>query len=423
MRLSTFLPLALLATTAFAACTLDDSLSALESCLASAEREAAKAGRLLERAKSYGTSSDIQHKIQVFTKRQKHWQAEVAELEALIEQRMADDDNACPATASSSAASPTAELAAITTSVGFVRQPYASLESSRILSSSSSIQTTTTTMQTTMQTTVPTTSPPMTAIAATTSHTTTVAASTSIPAASPSSGSSGTSSGASSKKGVGYNDVNLTKNLAISWAYNWGQKPDGMLDAGVEFVPMLWDDNAGDWMTNAQNAIESGSSHLLGFNEPDLPGQADMPVSEAVAAWKKYMSPFYGRAKLVSPAVTNGGYPLGRDYLASFFDSCPECLAETEAIALHWYDGAFNVDYFKNYLTEAYERFKKPIWVTEFAGSGSVAEQQKFFQAVLPWMEGQPWIERYAGFGDFVGTYVNADSSLTTLGRAYSDTS
>lgn len=44
---------------------------------------------------------------------------------------------------------------------------------------------------------------------------------------------------ASAKKGVGYNDSNLTKKLAISWAYNWGQTPSGSLNSGVEYVPML----------------------------------------------------------------------------------------------------------------------------------------------------------------------------------------
>lgn len=34
--------------------------------------------------------------------------------------------------------------------------------------------------------------------------------------------------------------------------------------------------------------------------------------------------------------MTNGGAPLGRDYLAAFFAACPTCLAETDAIALHW---------------------------------------------------------------------------------------
>lgn len=44
---------------------------------------------------------------------------------------------------------------------------------------------------------------------------------------------------ASAKKGIGYNDPNLTKKLAISWAYNWGQTPSGSLNSGVEYVPML----------------------------------------------------------------------------------------------------------------------------------------------------------------------------------------
>lgn len=123
-------------------------------------------------------------------------------------------------------------------------------------------------------------------------------------------------------------------------------------------------------------------------------------------------------------------------------------------------------------MQEAYTRFGKPIWLTEFAGSGTVAEQQAFFATVLPWMEKQLFIERYAGLyvhgllllspsfaallrrplsppslaallrrrpwlpssfvdsfvltlsscysGDFVGTYVNSDASLTPLGQAYS---
>jgi hypothetical protein len=33
--------------------------------------------------------------------------------------------------------------------------------------------------------------------------------------------------------------------------------------------------------------------------------EANMAVTASVAGWKTYMSPFVGRAKLVSPAVTN----------------------------------------------------------------------------------------------------------------------
>lgn len=41
-----------------------------------------------------------------------------------------------------------------------------------------------------------------------------------------------------------------------------------------------------------------------------------------------------------------------------------------------------------------------PIWITEFAGSGTTEQQQSFFKYVLPWMETQNFIERYAGFGE-----------------------
>jgi hypothetical protein len=77
-------------------------------------------------------------------------------------------------------------------------------------------------------------------------------------------------------------------------------------------------------MSNAQAAIDTGSTHLLAFNEPDLWSQgasflrllpslrlrltlvtANMAVTASVAGWKAYMSPFVGKAKLVSPAVTN----------------------------------------------------------------------------------------------------------------------
>lgn len=59
---------------------------------------------------------------------------------------------------------------------------------------------------------------------------------------------------------------------------------------------------------------------------------------------------------------------------------------------------------------------QKPIWLTEFAGSGTVAEHQMFLNYIILWMETQTFIERYAGFGDFVGNYVYANGSLTPLG-------
>lgn len=61
--------------------------------------------------------------------------------------------------------------------------------------------------------------------------------------------------------------------------------------------------------------------------------------------------------------------------------------------------------------------------MTEFEGSGSVAQQQAFLKEVIAWMEEpeQNYIERYAGFGGFVGTYVaDGSGTLTPLGETYS---
>ncbi|PRQ70573.1 Glycosyl hydrolase catalytic core-domain containing protein [Rhodotorula toruloides] len=171
-------------------------------------------------------------------------------------------------------------------------------------------------------------------------RTTTTAAATKTSTATTSKSTTSTApastSTASSKKGVGYNTASYTSNLKISWAYNWGQTPDGTLNKGVEYVPMFWGPGgASTWSANAQKAISSGSTHLLGMNEPDLGSQSNLTIPQAVANWKANMSPFYGKAKLVSPAVTNGGYPMGVGYLQDFKGNCTQCWNEIDAVALH----------------------------------------------------------------------------------------
>jgi hypothetical protein len=75
---------------------------------------------------------------------------------------------------------------------------------------------------------------------------------------------------------------------------------------------------------------------LARFNEPDNAGQAHMTPQAAAAAWKKYMQPFAGKAKLVSPAITNAGPPNGEAWMDSFLKECKGCTID--AIAIHIYD-------------------------------------------------------------------------------------
>ncbi|KAI5480618.1 Glycoside hydrolase, superfamily [Pseudohyphozyma bogoriensis] len=224
-----------------------------------------------------------------------------------------------------------------------------------------------------------------------------------------------TSSSLSSKAAATSSTITTVRPTTTSTTtYNWANAQDtstGTLTAGVEFVPMLWGSYATGWTAAAQAAINAGSTHLLGMNEPDLDTQSNITPAAAAAEWKTYMEPFYGKAKLVSPAITNGGAPMGVTWMSEFLGNCSTC--HIDAIAAH-------CGYFTNYFTDMYNEFKKPIWITEFAGSGTVAQQQSFFQTIIPWMEKNvTFIERYAAFGDFAGTFVNSDGSLTALGQTY----
>ncbi|GAA5986503.1 hypothetical protein JCM10908_003779 [Rhodotorula pacifica] len=229
------------------------------------------------------------------------------------------------------------------------------------------------------------------------------------------------------KKGAGYNKAEYTQQLGLAWAYNWASSPGGTLGNGVMYVPQLWGaKGVGTWEKEAKAAIDAGATHILGFNEPDLGEQANLTPSQAADLWKAQVQKFSGSAKLVSPGVTNGlktddGKDMGVPWLLDFVAACDGCTID--AFALHWYDKASNTDYFTSYLTDAYSKLKKPIWLTEFMGTGTPAEQKKFLEFAVPWLEKQAFIERYAAFGAFadnpLANFLNKDGSLNDLGKAY----
>jgi hypothetical protein len=135
-----------------------------------------------------------------------------------------------------------------------------------------------------------------------------------------------------SKRGVPYNIptlLNLFIGSEVSWAYNWRSK-NNTIPAGIEYIPMLWGDNATytkDWQKNANDSINSGASALLAFNEPDQVGQALINPSDAAISYRTFMSDMFGGGsiKLGSPAVTNGPAPMGLNWLDKFMAACSDC--------------------------------------------------------------------------------------------------
>ncbi|KAK2742300.1 hypothetical protein FQN55_007969 [Onygenales sp. PD_40] len=229
----------------------------------------------------------------------------------------------------------------------------------------------------------------------------------------------------SGKRGLAYNNAALlapfaSKRSSFSWAYNWAGSVGGDL-FGTEFVPMLWGRNGFNaWKTAADASLAAGTHHLLAFNEPDLPAQANMSPVEAAAAYQRYMNPYAGRARLGSPAVTNGASPYGLTWMGQFFAACSgNC--HVDFLVVHWYDGAEHASYFKKHI-EAAVAFARQhgiskIWITEFQGTGSDAAQVAFLKDVLPWLDANDGVERYAYF--MADRLVNG-LSLSPVGQAYS---
>jgi hypothetical protein len=191
---------------------------------------------------------------------------------------------------------------------------------------------------------------------------------------------------------------------------------------------MLWS-NASDltetWKINVEAAIKAGSTHLLGFNEPDFLEQANMTPKQAAEAWMKWMQPFAGRLKLGSPAITNGADSagMGGKWMDNFLGECKKLGCTVDFLAVHWYDAAWNTGYFSAYFKGLHTRYPNyKIWITEFGGSGTDSEQATFLKTVMPWLDAQSWVERYAYFWAEKGYLLANNAATTTLslsGQAY----
>lgn len=105
-------------------------------------------------------------------------------------------------------------------------------------------------------------------------------------------------------------------------------------------------------------------------------------------------------------------------------------------IPLHWYGSDFNAQastgHLKNYLRAVHQRYKKPIWLTEYAlidfSTGTPkyptkARQAAFVKKSTAMLEKLPYVKRYAWFtlstqrGHGTGLYNGANANR--VGAAY----
>lgn len=211
------------------------------------------------------------------------------------------------------------------------------------------------------------------------------------------------------KKGVSvwtFNGVNaaLAQSTA-DWYYTWSTSHSGITSpSGVGFVPMIW----GPGSVAAANLAQAKAAgpYLLGFNEPDMSSQSNMTVDQALSLWPRLMA---AGGVLGSPAVATGAATPG-GWLDRFMSGAQAKGYRVDFITLHWYGGDFTtadaVGQLKSYIQAVYDRYHKPIWLTEYAlidfshGTNFPTDQQQaaFVTASAQMLTSLPYLQRYAWF-------------------------
>ncbi|KAH7619895.1 hypothetical protein Ndes2526B_g05141 [Nannochloris sp. 'desiccata'] len=245
------------------------------------------------------------------------------------------------------------------------------------------------------------------------------------------------------KKGVGvwYVPVveGVMEDLGVSWYYTWTVSTDDQSivpPPSVEFVPMfynLFDIND----ENIEKVKQEPCDAVMVFNEPDRSDHSDIEVAEALKVWPKLES--LGK-RLGAPAT---GTPARQSaWLKEFMYKAKQRGLRVDFVSIHWFgndpnrwDADVATRDLKTTLKYVYDKYKKPIWVTEFAltqwASTQVASypsaevQAAFLTKACKMMDGLDYVERYANFPVFPYTdnssshLYETDGRITVVGEAY----
>jgi len=210
------------------------------------------------------------------------------------------------------------------------------------------------------------------------------------------------------------------KKISAQWYYDW--QPGS--SSSSNYVPMIWS------AQQINYARSTPGSTLLTFNEPDNGYQANMSVSTALRYWPTLMA---SGKRLSSPAVQTGNEIGSSTWLGQFMAEAERRDYRVDFIAVHYYTTNTSVSSFKRYLTNIYNAYKRPIWVTEWALADwnntnrfSASQQATFFKQSVEMMDDLSFVERHAWFGlygNMDGWDINSElvhnRNRTTVGNAY----
>lgn len=226
-----------------------------------------------------------------------------------------------------------------------------------------------------------------------------------------------------SKKGVA---GGIWQNLNVGWFYDWNIGAKSSPE--VEYIPIRQNRS---WPGLDQDWKEKGATHLLGFNEPDRPDQANMTVDEAIRLWPLLLGT---GLRLGSPATSDGGL----NWLYEFMDKADAAGLRVDFVAVHYYRAAQDpadakgaAAQFHQFLKGVHDRVKRPIWVTEWnnganwtkAPKPNAKQQKEAIGKMIEMLDNTDFVERYAIYNwvEDVRFVQQKDGTLTPAGEVYRD--
>lgn len=200
----------------------------------------------------------------------------------------------------------------------------------------------------------------------------------------------------------------------------------------MEWYPQYWGPGKqGDFESQVAAGVIRPGMTILGYNEPDQAGQANLGVWDAIGSFKSQITPFASRGyKIASPACTSD--EKGIAWITEFMNNCQDC--GISILQTHFY--GTNADDFIAYIQRLRGLFGLPIIISEYAsetfGNGpdlSLEETQAYVAKTQNWLKSQSDVIAYFYFGPITpqaANGVNHNSLMITsagdindLGRQY----
>lgn len=199
-------------------------------------------------------------------------------------------------------------------------------------------------------------------------------------------------------------DMDAWSKYNISWYYHWSSKPWAHVPQSVEFVPMVWCDDAELWDMAVANIPADWDGYILLANEPEFPDQCNA-TPERVAELVHRARLMWPDAKLVAPQSHVCWWendpptpPCGlygerftvESFILAYRDKYGT-IPPLHAYGLHYGD----VMYWTPRLSALLDSYgiDAPVWYSEFNYCGDDAAR---FRAILQFLNGHPRVERYA---------------------------